>query len=143
MTSAKKTKLNKVKSPSNDRASNSNKVSSNNSIVFALQFIGSLFYLYIIYLIGSDTMKLSSLITLGDASFWLPIIPAIAAISGIVLFLHSFTYIIGNPRKAPIMKLAAIAGFSFFALTIGLPTYFAIAMVGFILTIIAAYMYSR
>jgi hypothetical protein len=86
-------------------------------------------------------MTVSTLLTTGDSTFWLGILPAIAVISGIALFFHSFTYLFGNPMKTSALKLATVAGFAFFALTIGVSGYyFVAALIGFILTEIAAYM---
>ncbi len=109
--------------------------------LFALEFIGSLFYLYIIYLVGANVMPVSTLLSTGTASFWLAIIPAVAVVSGIALFFHSFTYIFGGYNKISPLKLATVAGFAFFALSIGIAgAYFVVVLIGFILTEISAYM---
>ncbi|ASI13806.1 multipass membrane protein [Candidatus Mancarchaeum acidiphilum] len=109
--------------------------------LFALEFIGSLFYLYLIYLIGANVMPVSTLLSTGSASFWLAVLPAVAVVAGVALFFHSFTYLFGGYNKISTLKLATVAGFAFFALTIGVAGgYFVVALIGFILTEVAAYM---
>ncbi len=108
--------------------------------IFASEFIGSLFYLYLVYLMAADKM-VSSIVFTGAGAFWLPLFVGVSIVAAIALFFTSFTYlsepklIAGEHTKNLGLKLAAVTGVTFFALTIG-TGYFVIALAGFILTVI-------
>jgi hypothetical protein len=109
--------------------------------VFALEFIGSLFFLFLVYLMAVGKMTLNSVVFGGVGAFWLPLFAGASILASIALFFASFTYlsepklIAGEHTKNLGLKLAAVAGLTFFALTIGTP-YFIVALAGFLLALI-------
>ncbi len=108
--------------------------------VFALEFVGSLFYLFLVYLMASDVMPESTVFS-GVGAFWLPIFAGVSILAAIALFITSFTYlsepkiIAGEHTKNLGLKLAAVTGVTFFAMTVSTP-YFAVALVGFVLSLV-------
>ncbi len=111
-----------------------------NAGVFALEFIGSLFYLFLVYLMAVDKMSVGPAFT-GTGTFWLPVFVGVSILSAIALFVVSFTYLsepkilAGWHTKHLGLKLAAVTGLTFFSITIGTP-YFIVALAGFVLALI-------
>ena len=112
--------------------------------VFALEFVGSLFYLFLVYLMGLNKMPISVVFS-GTGSFWLPVFVGVSILAAIALFVFSFTYL-GEPKilagertKNMGLQLAMVLGITFFALTIG-TQYFFVALIGFILALIGGIM---
>ncbi len=108
--------------------------------VFALELVGSLFFLYLVYLMAANLMPISIVFN-GTGAFWLPVFVGVSILASIALFIFSFSYL-GEPKiRAGIrtknlgLSLAVVAGITFFALTIGTP-YFFVALGGFVLSVI-------
>ncbi len=115
-----------------------------NSAAFALEFIGSLFFLFLVYAMSANLFSGSSIFS-GFGGFWLPIFVGIGTISAIALFLFSFTYLTDHPLmheqkcKMGGMGLSVAAGVSFVALTLGSTGYFVVAIIGFVIAAIGAF----
>jgi len=111
-----------------------------NGGVFALEFVGSLFYLVLVYLMAADVMPVGAVFG-GTGSFWLPVFAGISVVAAIALFVFSFTYlaepklISGEHTKNLGLYFAAATGITFFAMTLG-TSYFVLALAGFILSLI-------
>ena len=107
---------------------------------FALEFVGSLFYLVLVYLMAIDKMAVSPVFT-NVGSFWLPVYVGIAMVAAIAMFFFSFTYLAdasilsGLHTKNFGLVLALASGITFLTLTVG-SAYFIVALVGFILSVI-------
>ncbi len=108
-----------------------------NIIAFALQFIGSLAYLWIVFGHGSALLSAAGL-----WAVWVPPFIGIATVASITLFFASFTNLVGMPVGAFIgMPVNAIAGVTLIALTavsatpagagFGTPLYYT-AILGFV-----------
>ncbi|EET89765.1 MAG: hypothetical protein LVQ97_02440 [Candidatus Micrarchaeales archaeon] len=110
--------------------------------VFGLEFIGSIFYLILAYMIAADEMPVSVVFT-GSGAFWLPLFAGVAVVSAIGLFIFSFTYlsepaiISGEHTKNLGLDLAVITGVTFVAMTTG-TGYMVLAIGGFILSLVGA-----
>ncbi|MCL5434720.1 MAG: hypothetical protein M1559_03365 [Candidatus Marsarchaeota archaeon] len=110
--------------------------------VFGLEFIGSIFYLILAYMIVADVMPVSVVFT-GSGAFWLPLFAGVAVVSAIGLFIFSFTYlsepaiISGEHTKNLGLDLAVITGVTFVAMTTG-TGYMVLAIGGFILSLVGA-----
>ena len=107
-----------------------------NPAAFVLQFIGSIIYLALVYLISTGSVAFGAAVS----SIWLPLLYAGAVVSSIILFIVSFTYLMGAGQKFGMTAgCAAIAGgFALVALSLGSTTYLLTAIVGFILAVIGA-----
>lgn len=108
--------------------------------VFALELVGSLFFLSLVAIMAIDQMPIGAAFT-GTGSFWLPVFIGVAILASIALLVFSFTYL-GEPKilsgqhtKNMGLYFAAVLGVTFFAMTIGTP-YFFVALIGFIITFI-------
>ena len=105
-----------------------------------MEFIGSLFYLALVYLMAIDGMKASTVFT-GVGAFWLPVFVGVAVISAIALLFFSFSYItdskllMGMHTKNLGLVLAVASGITFLTLTVG-SAYFLIALIGFLLSLV-------
>ncbi|MEM3841602.1 MAG: hypothetical protein QXN59_02840 [Candidatus Micrarchaeaceae archaeon] len=107
---------------------------------FALEFVGSLFYLVLVYVIALDSMPLSpAFVNVG--TFWLPVYVGIGIVSAIAMFFFSFTYLAeasilsGMHTRNFGLILALASGLTFLTMTVG-SAYFIIALVGFVLSVI-------
>jgi hypothetical protein len=111
-----------------------------NGGVFALEFVGSLFYLVLVYLMAADDMPVGVVFN-GTGSFWLPVFAGVSVIAAIALFVFSFTYlaepkvISGEHTKNLGLYFAAATGITFTAMTLG-TSYFVLAFAGFVLSLI-------
>jgi hypothetical protein len=111
-----------------------------NEGVFALEFVGSLFYLVLVYLMAANAMRVSVVFS-GTGSFWLPVFAGVSVIAAISLFVFSFTYlaepkiISGEHTKNLGLYFAAATGVTFTAMTLG-TVLFVFAFAGFILSLI-------
>ena len=113
------------------------KESRTNPAAFVLQFLGSVIYLALVYLISSGSIAFGAAVS----SIWLPLLYAGAVVSSIILFIVSFTYLLPNAgyKFGATAGCAAIAaGFTLVALSLGSTTYLVMTLVGFILAIIGA-----
>lgn len=106
--------------------------------VFALEFIGSLFFLAIVFTTNGSFMNGAW----GGAALWLPLLYAVAVIGSIALFFVSFGNLIpGIDKKAVSMcaKQATLGvGIALVALTYGNAAYFAATLIGFIIAFIGS-----
>ena len=108
--------------------------------VFALELVGSLFFLFLVYLMAFRSMPIGPVFA-GTGTFWLPIFAGVSVLVAVAMFFFSLTYlselklIAGEYTKNMGLKLAAVAGLTFFAITIG-TQYFVVALAGFILSLI-------
>ncbi|MCL4374186.1 MAG: hypothetical protein M1360_03615 [Candidatus Marsarchaeota archaeon] len=116
-----------------------------NGGVFALEFIGSLFYLFVVYELISGAVGMNALFS-GTGAFWLPVFVSLSVLTSIILFFYSFTYL--APGRTGI-KLSgctidgaatAIAGFTLVALTFANVGYLALTLIGFIIAFIGVIM---
>ncbi len=109
-----------------------------NGGVFALEFIGSLFYLLVVYQLIAGSLSLNTLFS-GTGSFWLPVFASTAVLASIALLFYSFTYLSKNSMSIKIMDknfdsiLVCAAGFTLVALTMGNGSYLALTLIGFII----------
>lgn len=104
--------------------------------IFALEFIGSLIFLALVFSNSYNNYMNSAW---GGAALWLPVFYAAAVISSISLFFISFATIAGWKGAERGAMCATIgASFSLFALTAGNFTYFIAAIIGFIIAFIGA-----
>ena len=111
---------------------------SGNAAAHALQFIGSLIFLGLIFWGGVGAQySMNSWNALGGG-VWLPVFFSLAVISSIALFFVSVANIAGSggAYKYGGMQLAAVAGICLTALTYGSAGYFWAAIVGFIIAVI-------
>ncbi len=118
---------------------NSRSVSGkSNPAAFALEFIGSLIYLALLYLTSTGVIAVGAFST-ALTSTWLPLLYAAGALSAILLFIVSF---LNLARHNPFARAAAcpafVGGFSYVAMTAGNPTYVGLALIGFIIAIFGA-----
>jgi hypothetical protein len=106
--------------------------------VFALEFIGSLFYLLVVYQLIAGAIGFSALFS-NTGSFWLPVFESTAVLASIALLFYSFTYLSNNVTHITVMGksfdsiLVCAAGFTLVALTMGNSSYLALTLIGFII----------
>lgn len=107
--------------------------------IFALEFVGSLFYLGVIFSIAP--VAYANAAWSGSAALWEPLLYAAATVSAIALFFISF----GNLGKAfskcaaqGAMYSAIAGGFSLVALTAGNPAMFIASLIGFVLAFVGS-----
>ncbi|MEM0149280.1 MAG: hypothetical protein QXW10_00065 [Candidatus Micrarchaeaceae archaeon] len=111
-----------------------------NGGVFALEFIGSLFYLYVVYEFLSSAVGINALFS-GTGAFWLPIFASLAVLTTIVLFFYSFTYLSARRIEMKLFNCTAdsmatvVAAISLIALTMGNGGYLALTLIGFIIAL--------
>ncbi len=102
---------------------------------FVLEIIGSLVYIFLVYLISTNGYGLRSLLLSGPGATWLPILYATALIGGVLLFITSFGNILSNNEFKKVTFLPAIlTGFALVALTAGTSLLW-VTLVGFVLSI--------
>ncbi len=112
-----------------------------NGGVFALEFIGSLFYLFVAYELISGAVGVNALFS-GTGAFWLPIFASLAVISTIILFFYSFTYLSKYPIRMELggctidAVVTAVAAITMVALTFSNGGYLALTLIGFIIAFI-------
>jgi hypothetical protein len=106
--------------------------------VFALEFIGSLFFLAVIFTSTGTYMNSNW----GAAALWLPLLYAIGVIGAIALFFVSFGNLINgldlHAVSAGAMKATVCTGIVLAALTYGNTTYFITTLIGFIIAFIGS-----
>lgn len=108
---------------------------SKNLTAFALEFLGSLIFLYLVF--GTGTQ-------LQGGGVWLPILWAAAVISAVMLFFVSLGNLtnMGNVSWGA-MRLSTIAGFSTIALTVttvgSTSGLYWIAILGFVLGLLGSF----
>jgi hypothetical protein len=109
---------------------------TNNWGIFALEFIGSLFFLAVVFL-NTGAYANSAW---GGAALWLPLLYAVGVIGAIALFFISFGSLMGMGDKAAYgaMKATVCTGIVLSALTYGNITYFAATLIGFIIAFIGS-----
>ncbi len=106
--------------------------------VFALEFVGSLFYLWVLFATTNGNSFAN--ITWNSANIWLPVFYAAAVVSSIALILSSFGNLWKVARsvvfvRASYASLASvIGGFALFALSAGDPVSFVYVIIGFVLS---------
>ncbi|MCL4411485.1 hypothetical protein M1329_00925 [Candidatus Marsarchaeota archaeon] len=111
------------------------KLTRRNPAAFVLQFIGSIIYLVVVYLVSIGTVAFGSAVS----SIWLPLLYAGALISSILLFIVSFTNLMPSGKFGMYAGSAAlIGGFTLMALTYVSSFWLFVSIVGFILAIIGA-----
>ncbi len=103
---------------------------------FALEMIGSLIYLFLVYFVSISGYGLGNPLLSGQGSVWLPILYATAFIGAVLFFITSF----GNLRADSRFKKAATApavltAFALVTFTAG-TNWLWLALVGFVLSII-------
>ncbi|MGC8669708.1 MAG: hypothetical protein ACP5TL_00970 [Candidatus Micrarchaeia archaeon] len=112
-----------------------------NSGVFALEFIGSLFYLFVVYELLSGAVGINALFS-GTGAFWLPIFVSVSIISTIILFFYSFSYISSSPLSIKVGNcnldglVAVMAGITLVTLTMSSTYLLVLTMIGFIISFI-------
>jgi hypothetical protein len=106
--------------------------------VFALEFIGSLFFLAVVFTTSGAYMNNSW----GAAALWLPLLYAIGVVGSIALFFVSFGNLMpGIDEKAVstgAMKATVCTSIVLAALTYGNMAYFATVLIGFIIAFIGS-----
>lgn len=106
--------------------------------VFALEFVGSLFYLAVVFT-GMATSYMNPVWN-AAATLWLPLLYGAAVISAIALFFVSFANLSAPNWKTSKCALCAsvIGGFSLVALTAGNATFFLASIIGFVLAFVGS-----
>ncbi|OJT94165.1 hypothetical protein Micr_00417 [Candidatus Micrarchaeum sp.] len=100
---------------------------------FALEFVGSLIYLALVYVTSSGTAAAGSFAT-AITAVWLPLLYAVGVLSAVSLFILSFTNLIkNNPIARAAIAPACAGGFSFVAMTAGNPLMVVVAIIGFVI----------
>ncbi|MGC8888988.1 MAG: hypothetical protein ACP5K3_03430 [Candidatus Micrarchaeia archaeon] len=106
--------------------------------IFALEFIGSLFYLAIVFSTSGTFMNNNW----GVAALWLPLLYAIGVIGSIALFFISFGNMVNGLDEKAVsmgaMKATVCTGIVLAALTYGNAAYFAATLIGFIVAFIGS-----
>jgi multisubunit Na+/H+ antiporter MnhF subunit len=105
--------------------------------VFALEFIGSLFYLAVVFTTSGSYMNNAW----SSAALWLPLLYAVAVIGSIALFFVSFANLMALDERAVsmgAMEATVCTGIVLAALTYGNSTYFAATLIGFILAFLGS-----
>ena len=106
--------------------------------VFALEFIGSLFFLAVVFTTNGTYMNGNW----GAAALWLPLLYAIGVVGSIALFFVSFGNLMpGIDEKAVAagaMKATVCTSVVLAALTYGNMAYFATVLIGFIIAFIGS-----
>lgn len=113
---------------------------SGNTEAHALQFIGSLIFLGLIFWGGVGTQySVPSWNALGGG-LWLPVFFSLGVIAAIALFFVSVANLAapGGAYRYGGTQLAAVAGICLIALTFGSSGYFWAAIVGFVIAIIGS-----
>jgi hypothetical protein len=106
-----------------------------NPAAFVLQFIGSIIYLALVYLLSTGSVAFGQAIT----AVWLPLLYAGAVVSSIILFIVSFTYLLQNAGHKFGMAAGCATvsgGFALIALSMGSTAYLVAAIIGFIIAVI-------
>jgi hypothetical protein len=120
-----------------DARSVSSKQGSGNAAAHALQFIGSMIFLGLIFWGGVGAQySMNSWNALGGG-VWLPVFFSLAVVASIALFFVSIANLAspGGIYRYGGMQLAAVAGICLTALTYGSASYFWAAVVGFIMAV--------
>ncbi len=118
--------------------SNSKHIKKSNPLAFGFEFVGSIIYILLLFLVlGSNSGSGASSSLLASATLlWLPLLFAAAVISAIMLFFLSFANLMQNNFMQRAAGCAAIVGgFSLVALSVSNALYIWIAVIGFIIAI--------
>lgn len=109
-----------------------------NTAAHALQFIGSLIFLGLIFWGGVGAQYNTGSWNALGGGVWLPVFFSLGVIASIALFFVSTANLAGSGGvyRYGGMQLAAVAGVCLTALTYGSPGYFWAAVVGFIIAVI-------
>ena len=115
------------------------KNAGNNVAGFAMQFVGSLFFLaavaalYVPQVYGAGSGW-------SAAALWIPILYAVAVVSSIALFFTSFAQLgsMGGMASWKAMSSATAAAVSLVALTAGNSTWFVAVLIGFVLAFLGS-----
>ncbi len=100
---------------------------------FALEFVGSLIYLALVYVTSSGAAAGGSFAT-AIVAVWLPLLYAVGVLSAVSLFILSFTNLMkNNPITRAAMAPACAGGFAFVAMTAGNPLMVVVAIIGFVI----------
>ncbi len=108
--------------------------------VFALEFIGAVIFLWLVFAVLNGNAYENS--AWSGAGLWLPLLYTAAIVSAIALFFVSFTSVwkygeIATKTGVPMsMMVSLIAGFTTLALTVGSTTYMIAALVAFIISFV-------
>jgi hypothetical protein len=109
-----------------------------NVAAFALQFVGSLFFLAVVAALYVPSSYAAGA-GWAAASLWIPLLYAVAVVASIALFLVSFGQLGGVGGGAYKARGAsAVAGVSLVALTAGNTTLFVASLIGLILGLIGS-----
>lgn len=108
--------------------------------VFALQFIGSLIFLIIVF--TATAFGGSYPLAQWGGAAWKPVLYLIAAVGSIALFLLSFANLmeIKKSLAVGVMVISVITGISLVGLTYGNSSYYLVAILGFVLSFIGSAM---
>ncbi len=115
------------------------KGANNKAIAFALEFVGSLIYLGVLF--GSNASIYGSSLTAAGA-LWLPILYAVAVVASIALFFLSFgNYIAKDVKMITTYACGAtgLGAFSLVALLWSNSGFFAGTIIGFIIAMIGTW----
>lgn len=116
------------------------KNASNNVAGFALQFVGSLFFLAAVAALyvpwGSGQYSTWP----AGATLWVPILYAVAVVSAIALFFTSFAQLgsMGGMASWKAMSTTSAAAVTLVALTAGNTTWFVAVLIGFVLSFLGS-----
>ncbi|MGC8662366.1 MAG: hypothetical protein ACP5RT_01105 [Candidatus Micrarchaeia archaeon] len=106
--------------------------------VFALELIGSIFFLAVIYVSTGSYMNSNWT----GAALWLPLLYAIGIVGAIALFLISFGNLVNGIDEHALtmgaMKATICTGIALAALSFGNTTYFVATLIGFIIAFIGS-----
>lgn len=103
---------------------------------FVLEIIGSLIYLFLVYVVSTSGYGMQSPVLSGAGSTWLPILYATALIGGVLLFITSFGSITtDNKFRRAKLATALFTGFALVTFTAGTSLLW-VTLVAFVLAII-------
>ncbi len=110
--------------------------SHTNPSAFALEIIGSLIYLYLVYVVSVGGYGIGNPVLSGAGTVWLPILYSMAVIGAVMLFLASFTNLAeGEHLRKVAFAPAVLTGFALVAFTAGSNWIWA-AIVAFVISVI-------
>ncbi len=113
----------------------------NNVAGFALQFVGSLFFLAAVAaLYGPWAAPGSGMAANPAAAMWIPLLYGIAVVSAIALFFTSFAQLGsgGGMASWKAMSTSTAAAVTLVALTAGNTTWFVAVLIGFVLSFLGS-----
>ncbi len=115
------------------------KNAGNNVAGFALQFVGSLFFLAAVAALYVPT-GYGAGGGWAAASLWIPILYAVAVVSAVALFFTSFAQLgsMGGMASWKAMSTTTAAAVTLVALTAGNTTWFVAVLIGFVLSFLGS-----